>query len=92
MKRASLFAVCVALFAAAATGCGASKLSATSTARQLHEGTGSKRVTCNAGRGDYAAWDYACKVYWLHPDRVLGATSTLGVNVNSTGITFQTAP
>jgi len=92
LKRGSLFAVCAALFAAGATGCGASKLSTSATARQLHEGTASKRVTCSVGRGDYAAWDYACKVYWLHPDRILGSASTLGVNVNSTGITFQTAP
>jgi hypothetical protein len=87
-----LFAVCAALLAAGATGCRTSKLSASATARQLHEGTASKRVSCSAGRGDYAAWNYACRVDWLHPDRILGSTSTLGVNVNSTDITLQTAP
>jgi hypothetical protein len=40
------------------------------------------------GRGDFAAWDYECKVYFAHPASV----DALGVNVNSTGITFQTAP
>jgi hypothetical protein len=87
-----LFAACTALLAVEATGCGASKLNASAAARQLHERTESKRVTCSAGPGDYAAWDYACKIYWLHPDRIWGSTSTLGVNVNSTDITFQTAP
>ena len=92
MRHASLVAVCVAALVLGTTGCGYAKVSASETARQLHQGTASKRVTCTPGRGHFAAWDYACKVYWQHPDRILGATSTLGVNVNSTGITFETAP
>jgi hypothetical protein len=92
VRQALLFAVSCALFMSVASGCGYGKISAAETARQLHDATTSRRVHCSPGRGDYAAWDYACKVYWVHPDRILGSTSTLGANVNSTGITFQTAP
>ena len=84
--------MCLTLILGGATGCGSNKLSASATARQIHEGTASTRVTCSAGRGDYAGWDYACRVYWRHPDPKIGPTTTLGVDVNSTGITDQTAP
>ena len=88
MRQALLFAGCCALFVSVASGCGYGKINAAETARQLHDATTSKRVSCTPGRGDFATWDYECKVYFAHPASV----DALGVNVNSTGITFQTAP
>jgi hypothetical protein len=91
MSRVPLWASSAVLVAVVATGCGA-KVSAKEAARQLHLGSNSSHVTCRSGQGDFAQYDYECKVYWLHPDRILGGASTVGVTVNSTGISFQTAP
>jgi hypothetical protein len=65
------------------------ELSPETTARLIHQGTNSRRVTCVSARGDLSSWDYQCKVVWRAG---LGPPTWLGVNVNGAEITDSTAP